>query len=301
MKRDVAFPSNWTETHKISTRTGTDYFLDMLEMYDGSNTAEVYAKMAEAGYLHSPIPDPKNFILGLLSQEEADVVASALSPAEERIIKSHLVDILDDTGDETTLRMVLQSLDGEQYSREIPAGSFIINATDHITTASNYFQPVLSDDGLVCCPQRLCGFTGPTANHVTQAFYTGTLTGNWERLPRINLDLTSKDKAGLELMFLLVVATALFVNKIPRDVRQGNRQTNVGPYPFYRLFFTGMRFKKLMPDLIRKMAKLMPLRYTDDEPYVAPPRSSTGVLGGHVGPQAEPAAVLQLDGPAANL
>ena len=51
MKRDVAFPSNWTETHKISTRTGTDYFLDMLEMYDGSNTAEVFCKASERRFL----------------------------------------------------------------------------------------------------------------------------------------------------------------------------------------------------------------------------------------------------------
>ena len=285
MKRDVLFPTDWAETHKLSTRTGTDYFVDMLEMYDGENAAEVYAKSAEAGFLHSPIPEPVNFVLGVLSQEESDVVAAALTPAEERIIKSHLVDIVDDTGDDGTLRMVLQSLDGKRYSKEIPAGSFIINATDHITEEMNAFQPILSDDGLVCCPQRLCGFTGPSANHVTQAFYTGTLAGNWERLPRINLDTLAKHKGGLELMFLLVVATFLFVNNIPRDVRSGNRQANTGNYPFYRMFFTGLRLKRVFPDLIRKMGKLMPLRYTDEEPYTIPVESSRGVLGGRVGPQ----------------
>ena len=92
MKRDVAFPTDWAETHKLSTRTGTDYFLDMLEMWDGTNTAEVYAKSAESGFLHSPIPDPQNFVLGVLSQEESDAVATALTPAGERIVKGHLVD-----------------------------------------------------------------------------------------------------------------------------------------------------------------------------------------------------------------
>ena len=148
----------------------------MLDMWDGTNTAEVYAKSAESGFLHSPIPEPQNFLLGVLSQEESDVVAAALTPSHERIIKSHLVDIFDDRpDDEGSLRMLLQGLDGKRYFREIPAGSFIINATDHITEATNHFQPILSDDGLVCSPQRLCGFTGPSANHVTQAFYTGTL------------------------------------------------------------------------------------------------------------------------------
>eukprot|EP01044_Picomonas_judraskeda_P015548 COSAG03_NODE_2622_length_2586_cov_2.036590_2_plen_193_part_00 len=176
IRRDVGFPTDWAETHKISTRTGTDHFLDMLDMWDGTNTAEVYAKSAESGFLHSPIPEPQNFLLGVLSQEESDVIAAALTPSHERIIKSHLVDIFDDRpDDEGSLRMLLQGLDGKRYSREIPAGSFIINATDHITEATNHFQPILSDDGLVCSPQRLCGFTDPSANHVTQAFYTGTL------------------------------------------------------------------------------------------------------------------------------
>lgn len=285
MKRDLAFPTDWGETHKLSTRTGTDYFLDIMDAWDGTNTAEVYKTMAEKdGYLHSPVPDPQTFILGLLSQEEGDTVSAALSPAEERIIKSYLVDIVDDTGDEGTVRMVLQDFDGEQYDRIIPAGSFVVNATDHISVTSNHFEPVLSDDGLVCCPQRLCGFTGPTATHVTQAFYSGTLAGNWERLPRVNFELADKDRVGIELMFLLVVSTALFTSKIPKEVRSGNRQANVGSYPIYRMFFTGMRLKSLMPDLIKKMAVLMPLRYTDEEQYSPPSDDATGVLGGRVGP-----------------
>lgn len=237
MKRDLAFPTDWGETHKPSTRTGTDYFLDIMDMWDGTNQAEVYEQMAAVdGYLHSPVPDPKTFILGLLSQEESDTVAAALSPAEERIIKSYLVDVVDDTGDEGTVRMVLQGLEGgPQFDRIIPAGSFIVNATDHISVASNNFEPVLSDDGLVCCPQRLCGFTGPSANHVTQAFYTGTLAGNWERLPRVNFELADKDLLGIHLMFLLVVSTGLFTSKIPKEVNTGNRQANVGSYPFYRM------------------------------------------------------------------
>jgi hypothetical protein len=99
------------------------------------------------------------------------------------------------------------------------------------------------------------------------------------------LDAAAKDKGGLEMMFLLVVATFLFVNKIPRDVRAGNRQANTGSDPFYRVFFTGVRLKKMFPDLVRKMGRLMPLRYTDKEPYAAPAESRMGVLGGRVGPR----------------
>ena len=99
-------------------------------------------------------------------------------------------------------------------------------------------------------------------------------------------------------MFQLVVATFLFLNNIPRGIRSGNRQANTGSYPFYRVFFTGMRLKKVFPDLIRKMGKLMPLRYTDQDPWTAPTESALGVLGGRVGPQA---SISSSSDPAAKL
>ena len=54
-------------------------------------------------------------------------------------------------------------------------GAFVVNCTDHIGQATNYFDPIVSEDGLVLAPQMLCGFTGPTMNHVTHAWYLGTL------------------------------------------------------------------------------------------------------------------------------
>lgn len=45
-----------------------------------------------------------------------------------------------------------------------------------------------------------------------------------------------------------------------------------------------MRLKGLFPDLVKKMAVLMPLRYTDVEQYEPLDDSATGVLGGRVGP-----------------
>ena len=58
------------ELLKPSRRTGADYFLDLLELYDGSNAAHVLDTMAQTGFLHSAIPEPKNFILGVCSEEE---------------------------------------------------------------------------------------------------------------------------------------------------------------------------------------------------------------------------------------
>ena len=189
------------ELLKPSRRTGADYFIDLLELYDGSNAEHVLDTMAESGFLHSAIPAPKNFILGVCSEEEIAEAKSALTPAAERILKAHLVDVFDDDVESPTLRMVLRSTDaaneGEEYSIPIPAGAFIVNATDHISTKTNHFAPILSDDGLVVCPQKLTGFTGPSANHVTHAYYTGTLAGNWERLPRVSFEPRDKARVGI--------------------------------------------------------------------------------------------------------
>ena len=99
------------------------------------------------------------------------------------------------------LAQVLRSTDaaneGEEYSVPIPAGAFIVNATDHISTKTNHFAPILSDDGLVVCPQKLTGFTGPSANHVTHAYYSGTLAGSWERLPRVSFEPRDKARVGI--------------------------------------------------------------------------------------------------------
>ena len=136
------------ELLKPSRRTGADYFLDLLELYDGSNAEHVLDTMAESGFLHSAIPAPKNFILGVCSEEEIAEAKSALTPAAERILKAHLVDVFDDDVESPTLRMVLRSTDaaneGEEYSIPIPAGAFIVNATDHISTKTNHFAPILS-------------------------------------------------------------------------------------------------------------------------------------------------------------
>jgi hypothetical protein len=49
--------------------------------------------MQRRGFLHSAIPAPQNFILGMCAPAELETVREALS---ERVIKGHLVDIVDD-------------------------------------------------------------------------------------------------------------------------------------------------------------------------------------------------------------
>ena len=49
----------------------------------------------------------------------------------------------------------------------MPAGSFIINSTDHFTEEGiNDIEPIVSDDNLVLSPQTVAAFTGPGAASV---------------------------------------------------------------------------------------------------------------------------------------
>ena len=52
----------------------SDFIVPIVEMYDGTNEQECYKRGQDLGYFHSPIPDPQNFILGILSTAEKDMI-----------------------------------------------------------------------------------------------------------------------------------------------------------------------------------------------------------------------------------
>ena len=120
-------------------------------------------------------------------------------------------------------------------------------------------------------------------------------------------------------MFLLIVATAIFTSQLPSNLQAETRSSTrglTGEFPFYRVFFTGMRMRSAFPELRRKspryrwhlgcillkmpaislptgkMARLLPLRYTDATPYAPEEESAYGLLGGRVGPSASKSAAL---------
>merc|ERR1711865_854437 len=126
---------------------------------------------AKRGYIHSAIPDPSSFVLGISSEEEIAVVAEALHPTADKVVKGYLVDVIDGVcgGPE----LVLRTLAGAEYTRSVPIGTFIINATDNLNDSANCFDPVVDESGLVLNPQYLCGFSGPSANLCTHAWFSG--------------------------------------------------------------------------------------------------------------------------------
>ena len=285
LNRKDTFPTDsaW-EKYKPSMRTSSDIFFDILEDFNGDNEQEVYLKAASKGWMHSAIPNPSSFVLGICSEEEISVVKNVLSPANEKIIKGYFVDIQDtdsQTGHRAT--MILQDLKGKRYERTVPEGTIIINATDNLSEKSNRHFPVVDETGLVLSPQTLCGFSGPTATLCTHAWYANRIDKVWKFLPRLTFNVDTKSQAGLHLMAMLVLNTGVVLSVIPKDWQKKwitNQFTPQNRYPMYRLLFTGLRAKSLFPKLFKHFQNFIPERFTDDKQFKVKERS---VVGGNAG------------------
>ena len=87
------------------------------------------------------------------------------------------------------------------------------------------------------------------------------------------------------MMFQLTVSTALITTLLPKSLVRQNQQVNTGNYPFYRLFWSARRLKRVFRALLAKMRVLMPHRYDDDVDSLQAQLNNTdmGPLGGNVG------------------
>merc|ERR1712232_80115 len=112
INRDLMFPDSWWKMNMFGQMTPVDWMLPMLEMYDGDNEQDVFAALRSKGFFHSAVPDPQNFIFGILSVHEMKVCRGALSPADERVHKAHLMAIQNDPDDDQRAVLKLRQSSG---------------------------------------------------------------------------------------------------------------------------------------------------------------------------------------------
>lgn len=252
--------------------TGADIMIQMISKFNGSNAKEVCMDLDRQGLIHSAVPDPGSFLLGLCSREEISTVKAILSPAEEKIIKAHIVDVTNG-GNGPVLK--LRALDGESiFTREVEPGSFIINCTDNIKPQPH--MPVMSDDGLVLNPQGLCGFTGPSANLCTHLFYSGGLEPLWRELPRGRFEIQDKITAGMRGLMQVIVCNARVTLALPTHVRQ-----NYLVKPMLSeeaMQQQNQKFAAAFPGLVQKQEQLVKGRWTDE----AEQPEELHILGGNL-------------------
>eukprot|EP00937_MAST-01D_sp_MAST-1D-sp2_P006399 g6399.t1 len=236
----------WWQIHTPGWRVeAIDAMLDMFELWDGTNGAEVYRALGAKGALITPIDGASCFVAGNVDPHEVQTMRSALSPATERIVRAYLLDVEDgDSGPGGTAPLMRLRLvptgdgssggagpakaQGEVVLRELEPGSYIVNCTDHLREIPH--RPVVDDSGLVLAPQNIGGFSGPTAHVVTHGWFLGTLTDRlWRALPRTVLKNEAKhpgDKinAGIRLVASVFFNfNALQAKCLPPDLRRAHQ------------------------------------------------------------------------------
>lgn len=209
--------------------------------------------------------------------DEVDTVRKALTPAETRVTKGHLVDILEE---KEQVLMKIRSLDGKTfYKKQIPAGSFFINCTDHLPDSVAEWDPILSHNGLVLSPQWLIGFSGPSAAYCTHMHYLGLLEDVWRDIPRVQLDLFDKASFGLTLAITAFVTAPAMLTLLPTKYLIA---LNPAPrvIPFHRILMVMLRTRLSLKSTIEHIRRALPLRFCDEckRDFEMPP-----VVGGNLG------------------
>ena len=289
MNRNTVSPDDWWTRNMYGSSLVPDLMAETLDIYDGTNAVETLRAMEKRNFIHSPFEDPQSFVAGICSEEEVAIVRAALAGDERgdgrgtavderRTIKGHLLDIVlpprteplpteearrrtnnqDDGGGVVLLKV--RALDGSVFTRPIPAGSFVINCTDHVLPQPA--EPVLQGNGLVLAPQFTAGFTGPSANMMTHLFYLNLLEPLWRKLPRFTFNQHDKARAGLDLITSVVINAQRVRAVVPKEYQKFllPQAPNI---PLHRLIVIGLRMAFKMPRIAQKVAKIHTKRFTD--------------------------------------
>ena len=136
LRRDALFPTGMKRW--VGGLTPAEVFVDLARHFDGDNEAAMLRRFHER-YGIALHDDCKNFMFGLLSDGEKEVVARGA----REVVRDYLQDVVDRDG-----RPVMRLRGGEE--REIEPGSWIVNCTGHIFRGTPpFYAPFVSDSGAV--------------------------------------------------------------------------------------------------------------------------------------------------------
>jgi len=270
--RDKLFPQDFWTRNMYGTSLQTDLILPMLSKWNGKNAQECYAYARSISLMHSPIPDPENFVLGILSVEETKLIKKVLSPSKEKVFKAHLLNAIDDPADSRFALLKLRACSGPDkgqiYYHRVPAGTVLVNCTDSLLTQEvvDTWEPLVSDGGLVLSPQAAIGFSGPSANVMTHLWYTGGLDGGiWRKLLRAYPTADNKENYGLCMAAISMLNQFMLVNHIPPHVLNKDASNWLNLLPVHRKVVIGARMLFNIPPVLKRISEEVMLLRWDDE------------------------------------
>lgn len=133
--RDRTFPTGRARWRPRATSNMLN--VEMARRFDGTNEDAV-RRWLHANYGISLVPNPQNYFFGLLSGAENATIAGGL----KAVVPDYFADV-QDRGDRTDL--ILRS--GE--TRELPAGTWLVNCTGFIKPTDRPYEPYTSPSGAV--------------------------------------------------------------------------------------------------------------------------------------------------------
>jgi Pyridine nucleotide-disulphide oxidoreductase len=164
VNRDILFPKGarrwWDGSLLVAA------FRDIATRYDGTNEDETFAYFREKYSIHLD-GSAEQFLFGILSKEERDVIAAGLRD----IVNDYLVDVVDGAdGPEMLLRS------GKRIAVE--PGSVFVNCTGHLVRHNTPYEPYLSRQAttLTITPRSMVHYLSSVSSYfLTHMFFLGKL------------------------------------------------------------------------------------------------------------------------------
>ncbi len=222
--------------------TGVPTFLEWARRFDGTNEREAM-DWYQATLGVTPTDGARNFVFGLLSEEEARVIRSGVA----EMVSDHLVDAVDRGGG-----VELQLRSGA--SRQVESGSWLVNCTGYVfndRAGRHTYEPYVSTDGRVgvISPRSaiaiLPSFGGYYLGHLMMLDLLG-------ELPLYELDGTELAKQSREAWACATVTAQLYnlsliADDAPQRVLRQNGLNLDFWYPPHRYVLSALRFARAYP------------------------------------------------------
>jgi len=213
----------------------TAVFLELAARFDGTNESELRDWFCR-NYATSLVPSPHNYLFGLLSEAERDVVQSGV----KRIVLGHCDDVADD-GAQPVLRL--------RNGGSIPVvpGSWLINCTGYLNCDNAVYEPVLSAGGRVMSinPRAAVHLLSSSAAYfLSYLFLHGVLAGMpLYELDYVDLRAKSKDVMPFAVTSLTVHNLGVITETVPLKLFQEWGLDLDRWYPMHRRMYGQVKTK----------------------------------------------------------
>ncbi len=233
LSRDTWFP---TGARRWLGKRPNQHAIEYTLKFDGTNEAEVQKWLLGAsGSGHSPVDEPRDFLLGLMSRAEVETLRRGVG----EFAKDHLVDVVD--GPDGPL-MVLRS----GATRQVSPGTWLVNCTGYLARDEIPYEPYVSPGGRVVSVNPRSALTHLTS--FASFFLTHALMRGLLPLPdlcavdMVETTTRAKSAGGAVMLTATLHNVSVFFDALPVSVFTTSKIDFDGWQPPPRVLGGSLRF-----------------------------------------------------------